>query len=366
MAVVLFAALLVGYKVRHPGSSRYDSVTTTTQPVVLSAAVATCTFVDGSRATKNYVTEASTRGRRLVTQIYYPTVSSPSGEAGTSTAQPAPASRYGPYPTIFFAQGYGIDPASYSALLDSWVRAGFVVVAPLFPDASQAAVASIGGSFADEADIANQPADLTFVTRRVLADSAGTGTGCPLLRGMVATTDLGLAGQSDGATTVGMLAYDEGTAPGASATTTYRSLSAGLGYRAVALLSGQAHGGDPYGSAAGSPALLAVQSATDQCNTPQQSVDLYSAIGQSDRWFLAIRAADHLTPYEGQDAAAFAVVSKVTAAFFTSELHHRSPGVSFVAAGNTAPTVATLTQGTDLPTWLDVNRGSGGIDCYLT
>lgn len=375
VVVVLFAGLLVAHHLGHLGASAPHTVTTTTLPVQLSVGSATCTFVDPSRDTEDFVTDTSIPGRRLDTELYYPALpstttggsSSTAGTtAGSSAARLRPASRHGPFPTIVFAAGYGIDPSSYSELIDSWVRAGFVVVAPIFPDASTAAVAAIGGSQADEEDVPDQPADITFVTRHVIADSAGTGSGCGVLRGMVDRSELGLAGQSDGATAVGILAFVNGTVPGTT-TTTYASLSAGLDYRAVAVLSGQGWGNDTYSSTASSPAALFVQSATDTCNTPAQAVDLYSALDQPDRWFLAIRSADHLTPYEGQDVAAFGVVSKVTTAFFDAELHRHAPGSAFAAAGSSAPTVATLAHGSALPTWItSASPGSGGVGCYQT
>jgi len=360
-AFALFVLLLVLHHFHHAAPpKRAVAVTTTTRPVQLTVASATCTFVDPSRTTKDYVTETTTPGCRLITDIYYPAIESD----GKHSAASVPARRLGPFPTILFAGGYGIDPSSYAALLDRWVADGFVVIAPRFPDASVAAVAALNGGDADEADIPNEPGDLTFVTRRAIAISAGTAAGCPVLRGLVSANALGLAGQSDGATVVAMLGFDHGDLPGT--TTTYASLRTGINYRAVAVLSGAAYGADPYAGGAGSPALLSVNSATDTCNTPTQAVDLYSAIVQADRWFLAITSADHLTPYEGQDAAAFEVVAQVTAAYFTDELGGVTPGASFLAIGNREPSVAALVHGTDLPSDLNVDNGDGGVDCYAT
>lgn len=362
--VLVFAALLVVHHLRGNGASHgpRPHPTTTTAPAVLSVGSADCTFVDRSRTTENYVTHQSIPGRRLVTDIYYPTFAGRPGRSATAGAPPAYAR--GPYPTIFFGAGYRVDPVRYAELLDHWVKAGFVVVAPLFPDANQAAVAAIGNSAVDEADIPNQPGDVAFVTRRVLAASAGQSAGCGVLRGLVDPSELGLAGQSDGATTVAMLAYDQGTVPGT--TTTYRSLAAGIDYRAVAVMSGETYGADPYAAPPGSPAALVVQSATDRCNPPVESVDLYAALGGADRWFLAIRNAGHLTPYEGQDAAGLAVVSKVTTAFFAAELRGEHPSASFLAEGNASPGVATLTTGSDVPSWVDVSVGQSSVACYRT
>ena len=365
MLVVLAVAamLLVLHRLRSSASQRAETsqhagatvpparrATGGTADRPLAVGVATCTFVDHSRSTENYLTGVSTPGRRLVTSIYYP-----SGPT-----------RHGPYPTVFFGSGYGVAPTDYGPLLSSWAQSGLVVVAPMFPDASPAAVASVGGigHDNDEADIPNQPGDVVFVTRKVLAASAGTPEGCPVLRGLVDPSELGLAGQSDGATTVGMLAFDQGTLPGT--TTTYRSLSAGIDYRAVAVLSGEAYGDDPYAATAGSPPVLVVQSATDHCNPPEEAVDLYDALDEPERWFLAIRDADHLTPYEGQDKAAFAVVAKVTSVFLDSELRGIQPAAALARAGNADPSVATLVQGPDTPAYMNAVLTQSAAACYQT
>jgi predicted dienelactone hydrolase len=357
------AALLVVHRMRSSASQRAQSSRHPAAAVPRAGrergapagggpavAVATCTFVDHSRSTENYLTGVSTPGRRLVTSIYYPSGSS----------------RHGPYPTVFFGNGYGVAPTDYGPLLSSWARAGLVVVAPMFPDASPAAVASVGGigHDNDEADIPNQPGDVAFVTRTVLAASAGAPEGCPVLRGLVDPGELGLAGQSDGATTVAMLAFDQGTLPGT--TTTYRSLAPGIDYRAVAVLSGEAYGDDPYAATSSSPPVLVVQSATDHCNPPEEAVDLYDALDEPDRWFLAIRDADHLTPYEGQDKPAFAVVSTVTATFLRDELRGVDPAAALARVGNADPSVATLVQGPDTPSYMNVLLPQSAAACYQT
>ncbi len=367
LAVV--AALLVAHRL---GSSPARSVVTTLPPAAaagsvrmhVAAGLAVCTFVDHSRSTENFATGVSTPGRRLVTDIYYPTLS-PTARAGARRGA-SPAYGRGPYPTVFFGSGYGIDPLDYGPLLESWARSGLVVVAPMFPDASPAAVASVGGRGhdTDEADIPNQPADVVFVTRAVLAESAGAHYGCPVLRGLVDPREIGLAGQSDGATTVGMLAFDQATAPGTAAS--YPSLAAGLDYRAVAVLSGEGYGNDPYAASASSPAVLVVQSATDRCNPPQESVDLYDALDERHRWFLAIRKAHHLTPYEGQDASAFAVVAKVTAIFLGAELRGRQPTAALAAAGNAYPSTATLVEGPGVPSYMGAQLEQSAAACYQT
>jgi len=113
---------------------------------------------------------------------------------------------------VVFAHGYDVTPDTYAALLDAWVRAGFVVVAPFFPDESASEVASQRGANT-EGDLPNEAGDLTFVTRSVLQASANETTGCPIVSGLVEPSEIALAGHSDGAEVVGMLAYDHGDDP---------------------------------------------------------------------------------------------------------------------------------------------------------
>ncbi len=380
LAAFLLVIALAAFEIArqtHPASGRQRA----TRPSVLAsksirAGVEQCVFFDASRPTEDYLTRQSSPGRRLVTDIFYPTFSrlprrrlaSPGAPAGRlavpgAVEGAAPASSRGPYPAVFFLGGYGLDPRSYARLLEHWAVSGMVVVAPEPPDASAAAYSAVHGSSADEADIPNEPGDVTFVTRQVLGDVAVTGHGCPVLRGLVDPSELGLAGQSDGGTVVGMLAFDQGEVPGTG--TSYASLRAGLDYRAVAIMSGQAWGDDPYAADASSPPLLAVQSATDRCNPPQESVDLYSALAEPRRWFLAIRRADHLTPYEGQDAPAFAAVSRVTTAFFEAALRGR-PLRPALAAVSPPPSVGVLVAGAGLPSWIDVSLPESASACYKT
>ncbi len=374
LAAVAFAALreVRRGKAQESAASLRPAATDAT----IRAGVERCVFVDASRSTEDYVTGRSTPGRRLVTDIFYPTFAraraarraGPGAPAGALAVPGAvqgatPAYGRGPFPAVFFLGGYGLDPPRYAKLLERWVASGLVVVAPEPPDASAAAYAAVHGSSADEADIPNEPGDITFVTRRVLGDVAATGHGCPVLRGLIDPNELGLAGQSDGGTAVGMLAFDQGDVPGTA--TSYRSLAGGLDYRAVAIMSGQAWGNDPYAASASSPPLLAVQSATDECNPPQESVDLYSALAEPRRWFLAIRRADHLTPYEGQDVPAFDVVARVTTAFFAAALGGR-PVQQALSAVDVPASVGALASGAHLPSWMDVSTAEKASACYKT
>ncbi len=201
----------------------------------------------------------------------------------------------------------------------------------------------------------NEPADLSFVTHQILEDAATHSGACPLVHGLVRASALGLAGHSDGAEVVGMLAYANGRDPQG---TSYRALRAGLAYRAAVVLSGQPDGIDPYRSPAHSPALLMVQSAADQCLAPQNALALYDALHQRDKWFLELRHAHHLPPFDGVDAPAFTVVARASTRFLEVTLEGARPATGLAAYGNTDPSVARMFAGSGVPAIRDVSNPS--------
>ena len=167
-------------------------------------------------------------GRVLRVQILYPTISV---KAPTVRSLAPPAYRYGPYPVIVFAHGFDVDPNTYRALLVSWVEAGYVVVAPFFPDTST-------GRDRGPARCRHRVGRVQPARRRRLCgvnrSSRPVGgrprrTRCSS-SGLVDPARLVLAGQSDGADTVAALLYDRAYA-GTLASMPVRP-------KAVALLSG--------------------------------------------------------------------------------------------------------------------------------
>src|ERR1019366_8320272 len=112
-----------------------------------SVGIARCTFVDPTRQVLNYATNplsVLSKQRTLVTEIRYPTLQPPNGTDESPGA--APAQQLGGFPMIVVAHGYDVTPDTYAPLLDAWVRAGFVVVAPFFPDEEPSAVAAQPGT----------------------------------------------------------------------------------------------------------------------------------------------------------------------------------------------------------------------------
>jgi len=91
------------------------------------------------------------------------------------------------------------------------VRAGFVVVAPFFPTRALQKWRHNAARIRRRSP--NEAGDLTFVTRSVLQASANETTGCPIVSGLVEPSEIALAGHSDGAEVVGMLATTTATIP---------------------------------------------------------------------------------------------------------------------------------------------------------
>jgi Chlorophyllase enzyme len=303
--------------------------------------VTRCTFVDTTRKVLNYSTTPPSvlaQRRTLVTEVRYPTLSRSPGHSEITNAPPAqPANGF---PMIVFAHGYDVTPDTYSALLETWTQKGFVVAAPIFPDEGSAEVSRQHVN--TEADIYNEPADLAFVTRQLLAASSSLAASCPLVQGLLRSSELAIAGHSDGAVAVGLLAYSAGRDPQGVA---YSKLRQGLAIRATMIFSGSEERGAPYSAEPDKPAMLLVQSARDQCNTPEEGLELYRAVAQGDKWFLELLHAHHLPPFDGEDRAAFAVVATTTTSFLEFALTNYLNASALHAAGNARPLVGRLTRG---------------------
>ncbi|HUY06101.1 MAG TPA: hypothetical protein VMU99_02420 [Acidimicrobiales bacterium] len=349
MAGVLFSKVLT--------SSRTAPKSAVAVPVHYWVGIARCTFFDSARSTLNYLNNTTKKGRLLITEVRYPTLSPTKGLSETPDAHPA--LRHGPFPMVVFGHGYALTPDTYAKLLDHWVEAGFVVVAPLFPDTSEGSVAniSVANSFLPEADDINQPGDMAFVTKEMLNSSGATSLLCPIAHGLISRTKIALAGQSDGATTAVALGYDP----------KYRVAS--LQYRAVIDLSGELFGAgtltpDVLSVTRRSPALFVSQSATDTCNPPQFSLAIYNGVHMNRKWFLKIAAAHHLPPYIGTAVRAFNAVATTTTMFLRDEFDGVAPGRALLKLGNAHPSVASLSTGHNPPAIAPLTQGPGS--CYLT
>jgi dienelactone hydrolase len=257
-------------------------------------------FVDHSRTIK-YPGHAR-QARPLVTVVRYP------------------EHVHGPVPLIIFGHGFAVTPAYYWRLLRSWAQAGYVVAAPVFPLENQNAP---GGP--NEADLVNQPGDMSFVISRML-DLSASRKGP--LAGLIAPHEIGVSGQSDGGETALAVAYD--------------SFYLDRRIRAAAILSGaELPGAGRFYFPKPSPPLLATQGTADTVNLPHFTYDFFAAAPRP-KYLLKLLGAPHLPPYTDEQPQ-LSIVGRVTTAFFNRYLKGQRSGISRMQATGNVPGTATLT-----------------------
>jgi pimeloyl-ACP methyl ester carboxylesterase len=248
---------------------------------------------------------------------------SPVGE--NLAAYRAPAR--GLFPLVVFAPGFRQCAGSYSDLLAQWTTAGYVVAAVDFP------LTSCTTPSPDEADLASQPADVSYVIRRLLELSGNRGS---RMAGLINPSEIAVSGHSDGGDTVAAMA----------AATCCRDRQV----RAAVVLAGAEWPPLPGRWFAGpTPPMLFVQGTADTWNFPAASQQLYRADTTGRRYYLSLPGSDHFAPYQG-DGRPEPIVAKVTIDFLDYYLlgergrigamwrASREPGVSeMVSAGQPPP-----------------------------
>ena len=315
----------------------HSTTTTTRAPLIPASGIGlrTVTWTDtnpGAGLVVNPEPGGSPGPRTLVTEIWYP---STGGSETRPTTGEKPDYRGGPYPVIVFAHGFDTLPATYTSLLASWVRAGFVVVAPLFPDENANRINSLSHPTVAqlelvESDVVYEPYDIAYVVGKVEAGADGAASsGASFLKGLAEPGKIALAGHSDGAQAVASLVYAGKYA------STYDTLAARP--FGIVILSGSELAGT-YTPPASVPPALFVQSAVDECNLPQDALTLLHDAGGG--FFLKLAEAGHFSPYIGQGPAA-PVVERVTAAFLKAALAG-APTISELSSSVGSPDIATL------------------------
>jgi len=271
-------------------------------------------LVDRSRTIR--LPDGRSEPRELSTIVRYPAEGAP----GQSDVADAPAaSAAGPFPLIVFGHGFATTPATYARLLQSWARAGYVVAAPVFPLGNAQAP---GGP--DEADVVNQPRDMSFVISSMLAISATPGGP---LTGLIAPSRIAVAGQSDGAETALAVAYSR------------RLRDPRVGAAVVfsgAMMSGI--GGYRFGP--GGPPLLAAQGTRDVFNEPRYTY-AYFALARQPKYLLRLIGAEHLPPYTHEQPQ-LGIVERVSRAFLDGYLSDRGGGPAKVRALGSVPGISQL------------------------
>jgi dienelactone hydrolase len=256
------------------------------------------TYVDATRSVS--LPNGARMPRRLVTRILYPV-------AGAGQRLPAP------FPLIVFGHGYALYPRVYWPLLVAWARAGYVVAAPVFPLENAGAP---GGP--SQADLSNQPADMSFVISRVLA--ADVAASSPL-RGLVDGNAIAVAGHSDGGDSA--LAVAEGS-------NRDHRVGAAVVMAGAELPAGQLD--------SGGPPLLALQGTADTVN-PSADTDAFYAALAKPKFLVRLLGAVHTAPFVRQQPQ-LSVVEKVTVAFLDRYLKGDQNASARLTAAGTLPGVA--------------------------
>ncbi len=268
-------------------------------------------FLDRTRTTYNYLSGTNSQGRRILCEVRYPSSTATAGEIENGS----PMLGTTPYPVIVFAEGYRAKPDLYAKLLEAWVREGYVVISPEFPDTTYPKTdPAIDAGYPHgnpENDLVNEPQDIAFVLSQVARFSSRPKS---LFHNLVDLDKVILAGQSDGAALVDAYAFDTKYALDRSS------------IRAVAVFAGYEISSDSSfyrEPAAGAIPALIIQSAADTCNAPELSVQMYDSI-EGEKYFMKIIGATHLGPFDGSDALAFTAVRNMTLRFFARALSQES------------------------------------------
>jgi fermentation-respiration switch protein FrsA (DUF1100 family) len=287
----------------------------------------TVTYVDRSRTI--YLPGGGSEPRTLVTTILYPALpeaSSPVSVAasGGVTLYPdaPPDRRAGPYPLVVFAPGFKQVPATYMVLLATWASHGFVVAGVTFPLTNPQAP---GGP--NEEDLANQPADLSFVIGQLVVQAGVTGS---FLHGILAPGKVAVAGHSDGGDSAMAVAFDTCCRdPAVSA--------------AVILSGAELH--EPTGTyfPPKSPPLLAVQGTSDTVNRPSFTQSLYDDDTAGPKYLLMLEGAGPIDAYSQLNAWE-RVVAKVSLDFLNGYLYGWSESLAAIGRDGSVPSVATISS----------------------
>jgi dienelactone hydrolase len=256
--------------------------------------------------------------RPLETVVRYPALGNPS-QVDVRDATPARAD--GPFPLIVFAHGFNVTPATYASLLQAWTRAGYVVAAPVFPLTNANAP---GG--ADEADLVNQPRDMSFVITQLLARD---GDRYSVLSRLIRRHEIAVSGQSDGGSTALAVAYN--------------GQFVDRRIRAAMILSGaEIPGVGGYDFPPPSPPLLGVQGTADTSNAPA-STYRYFNLAPQPKFLLSLLGAGHLPPYTTEQPQ-LSIVERETIAFADRYLKHAPGARARMWKDADVPGVATLTN----------------------
>jgi predicted dienelactone hydrolase len=310
----------------HPASAGTTSPPTarTTVPAAPSSSpppppLAIGQLGDYQVATRSYTFTEQASGYRRVLRV---SVRIPLVPPGTAYTRPPG----GTFPLVVFAPGYRQCDTVYRHLLRQWASAGYVVAGVEFP------LTNCNVAVPDESDLSNQPADMAFVIKRLLAMSSQPQGP---LAGLISAAKIAVAGHSDGGDTVAAMAA--------------ASCCRDQQVRAVIVLAGAEWPALPgRWFSAHTPPMLFVQGSADSWNPPAASVQLYQSDTTGIRYFLELFGADHFTPYQGYSAPE-PIVARVTLDFLDRFLAGQDGKISAMQQDGHVPGVAELVTGGQLP-----------------
>lgn len=259
------------------------------------------TFVDPSRGTMARGARSATNERTLLTNVRYPT-------GGPAT---------GPFPVVVFAEGFNISAEPYAPLLDDLASRGYVVAAPEFPMAS-----TIYPGPASQADLDNEPGDVSFVLTQLLALADTSGP----LHGLLDSRRCAVMGHSDGAAVAAVLGYDP----------TFRDRR----FSAAVILSGQA-GDITRTNLEDSPPLLVAHGTADEINPYPIGQELYAAVAPPHH-LLTIAGGRHLQPFTSDPIRPS--VSAVIAAFLDAHVQGLPGAAATLESAGNAPGLSLQSQ----------------------
>jgi dienelactone hydrolase len=219
------------------------------------------------------------------------------GERPLETTVYYPKNAAGPFPVVVFGHGFGGTPAAYSALLQRWASAGFVVAAPAFPHTSW------GVKKPDLLDVVNQPADVGSVLSGLSALPPSDG-----LRKIIDPSRAAVAGHSAGAITALGVFTDDGPEK------RDKRFSAGI------VLAGNSIGVGTTFSGASAP-LLFVHAADDPVVPYWTGLGAYDAVPWP-RAMVKLTGQEHTAPYLSKSDKQFRVVAAATVDFLRWSLYN--------------------------------------------
>ncbi len=274
----------------------------------------TMTLVDDTRPTAAHGGEPAQPERTLPTDVWYPEV-----KGGVRL------------PLIVFSHGSTRLAEHYSATIEAWVSAGYVVVGPNFPLSKEG---TPGGT--DYGGIADQARDVSFVIDEVLASVDNPDRTWARL---VDPERIGLGGQSFGAITTMAVAANPCCADDrVGAVTSFAGVWFDLGEQGTI-------------EAADAPPALLVHGDADP-TLPYAMGEALFDLYPGERRLLTLVGTGHDPGYfEGLDEPLDAMVTRATLAFYDQHLKGAPDGarrLEEVVAG-AGPEVATLSDVTSDP-----------------